>query len=309
MGILAAETIIAWQSHEGPRISQSNGLDVVECLLCGFRHVVPLPDPQALEATYRETYYRDDKPTFLAHAAEDQQWAELAQNDRLDMFERLLPPKRRRLLDIGCGPGFFLRTAKARGWRTLGIEPSRQAATHARGLGLEVAQGFFNAESAPGLGRFDAIQLNNVLEHVPDPAAVLLQARDLVESGGLLCVNVPNDYSPFQIAASATTTRSEWWVAPKHHLNYFTFDSLANLLQRLDLTIAERSTSFPMELFLLMGENYTIDPALGRACHESRKKFDMALETAGLGEARRSFYRALAQAGLGREAAIIAVKP
>jgi hypothetical protein len=98
-------------------------------------------------------------------------------------------------------------------------------------------------------------------------------------------------------------------VAPKHHLNYFTFDSLANLLQRLDLKIAERSTSFPMELFLLMGENYTIDPALGRACHESRKKFDMALETAGLGEARRSFYRALAQAGLGREAAIIAVKP
>jgi hypothetical protein len=64
-----------------------------------------------------------------------------------------------------------------------------------------------------------------------------------------------------------------------------------------------------MELFLLMGENYTIDPALGRACHESRKKFDMALEMAGLGEARRSFYRALAQAGLGREAAVVAVKP
>lgn len=309
MGIAAAETTIAWQSHEGVRISQAHGLDVIECVLCGFRHVVPLPDPNALEATYRDAYYRDEKPTFLAHATEDQNWAELAQKDRLEAFERLLPHSRRRLLDIGCGPGFFLRTAQARGWQALGIEPSRQAAAHARSLGLAVEEGFFNAQSAPALGRFDAIQLNNVLEHVPDPAAVLIEARALLDAQGLLCVNVPNDYSPFQLAASAATTHSEWWVAPQHHLNYFDFASLAGLLDRLGFKIAERSTSFPMEMFLLMGENYTVDPALGRARHEARKKFDLALEAAGLGQARRSFYRALADAGLGREAALIAIKP
>src|SRR5580698_6909018 len=186
MGIVAAETVIAWQSHEGLRISKSNGLDVIDCAMCGFRHVVPLPDSRALEATYREAYYRDEKPTFLAHAGEDQDWAELAQNDRLDAFERLVPAQRRRLLDIGSGPGFFLKTAKARGWQALGIEPSRQAAGHARSLGLEVAEGFFNAETAPGLGRFDAIQLNNVLEHVPYPTETLLLAREMLESGGLL---------------------------------------------------------------------------------------------------------------------------
>lgn len=309
MGIAAAETVIAWHSHEGLRISQSQGLDVIECAMCGFRHVVPLPDARALEATYREEYYRDEKPTFLSHAGEDQQWAELAQNDRLEAFERLLPAHRRRLLDIGSGPGFFLKTAKARGWRVLGIEPSRQAAAHARSLGIEVAEGFFNADTAPGLGRFDAIQLNNVLEHVPDPASLLIEARGLLEPGGLLCVNVPNDYSPFQIAARAATTRSEWWVAPRHHLNYFDFESLSNLLERLDFRVEDRMTSFPMEMFLLMGENYTVDPALGRACHERRKRFDHALETAGFASARRAFYRALAAAGLGREAAVVAVKP
>ena len=308
MGAAAAETTIAWQSHEGRRISESNGLDVIECLMCGFRHVVPLPDARALERTYRDTYYRDDKPTFISHASEDQQWAELAQDDRLKIFERILPQSRRRLLDIGCGPGFFLKTAKLRGWRGLGIEPSRQAATHARSIGVAVTEGFFNAESAPGLGRFDAVQLNNVLEHVPDPAATLLEAGALLEPNGVLCVNVPNDYSPFQIAARLAVTQSEWWVAPSHHLNYFDFESLAGLLQRLGFTVAERTTSFPMELFLLMGDNYTVDPALGRDCHNRRKKFDLALEAAGLGEARRAFYHALAKAGLGREAAIIAVK-
>jgi SAM-dependent methyltransferase len=309
MGIVAAETVIAWQSHEGLRISQAAGLDVIDCTMCGFRHVVPLPDSRALEAVYRENYYRDEKPTFLAHAGEDQDWAELAQNDRLDAFERLVPAQRRRLLDIGSGPGFFLKTAKVRGWQALGIEPSRQAARHARSLGLEVAEGFFNAETAPGLGRFDAIQLNNVLEHVPDPAALLIEARELLEPNGVLCVNVPNDYSPFQIAARAATTRSEWWVSPKHHLNYFDFDSLSGLLERLGFRIAERMTSFPMELFLLMGDDYTTDPALGRASHAKRKRFDQALEAAGFGQTRRAFYRALASAGIGREAAVLAVRP
>jgi 2-polyprenyl-3-methyl-5-hydroxy-6-metoxy-1,4-benzoquinol methylase len=309
MGIAAAATVIAWQSHEGPRLSQANGLDIIDCTMCGFRHVVPLPDARALERIYREAYYRDEKPSSLSHSGEDQEWAELAQNDRLAAFERLLPHKRRRLLDIGSGPGYFLRTAKARGWRVLGVEPSRQAVDCARRLGIEVAEGFFNAETAEGLGRFDAIQLNNVLEHVPDPATVLIAARELLESGGVLCVNVPNDYSSFQIAAAATTTRSEWWVAPRHHLNYFDFGSIGDLLERLDFEIVERMTSFPMEVFLLMGENYTVDPALGRACHTKRKRFDLALEAAGLGIARREFYRALAAAGLGREAAVIAVKP
>ena len=64
-----------------------------------------------------------------------------------------------------------------------------------------------------------------------------------------------------------------------------------------------------MEAFLMMGENYIGDPALGRACHNRRKNFDLAFEAAGLKETRRAFYRALAEAGLGREAVVIAVKP
>ena len=42
-------------------------------------------------------------------------------------------------------------------------------------------------------------------------------------------------------------------------------DPLSGLLSRLGLDVRERTTSFPMEAFLMMGENYTSDPALGRA--------------------------------------------
>jgi 2-polyprenyl-3-methyl-5-hydroxy-6-metoxy-1,4-benzoquinol methylase len=309
MRALAAQTTVVWGDHEGPLVTKLKTHEVIACRVCGFRHVVPLPDPSELESAYREKYYTEEKPTFLAHAAEDADWGEIAARDRLEGFERLLPAERRHLLDIGSGPGFFLKTAQARGWRVLGIEPSRQAAAHARTLGVQVVEGFFNAETAAGLGQYDVVHLNNVLEHVPNALEIVCLARDLLSPGGLLCLNVPNDFSSFQTAAQKTLDLKEWWVAPPHHLNYFDFDSLTDLLPRLGLPLAERTTTFPMELFLLMGMNYTADSALGRSCHAQRKRFDLALEQSGFIETRRSFYRALAAAGLGREIVIIAKKP
>jgi len=311
MPAVAAETAerhIAWESHEGPCIAAKDGYDIIHCDMCGFRHAVPLPTPESLTREYEENYYSAEKPTFLEHAGEDQDWAELAQNDRLEAFERLLGAGRRRLLDIGSGPGFFLKTAKNRGWNVTGVEPSRQAAAHARGMGLPIVEGFFGADLAVQLGRFDAVNLNNVLEHLPDPIAILRAARDVLEPGGAICVNVPNDFSPLQIAAAATRGTGEWWLAPPHHLNYFDFATLAALLERLGFRVAEKTTSFPIEAFLLMGDNYRADPPLGRVVHGKRKKFDLALEAAGLKEVRRAFYRALAETGIGREAVVIAVK-
>ena len=195
-----------------------------------------------------------------------------------------------------------------RGWTAHGIDPSRQAVAHARGLGAPVTEGFFNSDTANALCRFDAVHLNNVLEHIPDPAHLVALAHDLLEPGGIICINVPNDFSALQIAAMGAAPTSDWWVAPPHHLNYFDFDSLTNLLKRQGFTSKARTTSFPMEAFVMMGENYVGDAVLGRACHNKRKKFDLAFEAAGLTEVRRAFYRALAETGLGREAVIIAVK-
>ena len=143
---------------------------------------------------------------------------------------------------------------------------------------------------------------------MPNPLRIVRLARGLLAAGGLICLNVPNDFTPFQAGARAALSLPEWWVAPPHHLNYFDFESLSQLITSQGFAIAERGTSFPMELFLLMGLDYTKDPALGRACHKQRKMFDLGLESAGLKETRRAFYRALAHAGIGREALLIATK-
>ena len=309
MGAASAEKTIEWRGHSGPLLAHIKDHDILDCRACGFRHAIPLPAAHELEEAYRENYYAEEKPTFLNHAAEDQAWAELAQIDRLEIFERLLPSSRRTLLDVGSGPGFFLKTAQARGWSVTGIEPSRQAAAYARELGVKVVEGFFSAESAATLGHYDVVHMNNVLEHIPDPIELVRIARNVMNPGGIICINVPNDFSPFQFAASAAHNVRQWWLAPPHHLNYFDFASLTGLVERLGMTVVERSTSFPMEAFMMMGENYIDDPVLGRACHTKRKNFDLALDNAGLKSVRRAFYRALAEQGIGREVILIARLP
>ena len=90
-------------NHDGALVTPSHGFDAITCAICAFRHVIPLPDTAELERAYRETYYAQEKPNFPAHAGEDEDWASLAGSDRLESFERLLRPERRRLLDRGSG--------------------------------------------------------------------------------------------------------------------------------------------------------------------------------------------------------------
>src|ERR1051326_4746284 len=201
-------------AHLGPAIAERPDHSIIDCQACGFRHALPLPDATAMAKEYRENYYATEKPNFLLHAGEDQDWFLLSQTDKLEMLERLLPPSRRRLLDVGCGPGFFLSTAIKRGWQAHGIEPSRQAAAHARELGAAVTEGFFDAESAAKLGHFDSITLTNMLEHVPDPLAILTMARGMLEPGGAILVGVPNDFSPMQLAARAEIGLTDRWGPP-----------------------------------------------------------------------------------------------
>jgi SAM-dependent methyltransferase len=210
---------------------------------------------------------------------------------------------------VGSGPGFFLAHGAARGWSVRGIEPSAQAVSHSRALGLEVTQAFLNESTAPALGTFDVAHMNEVLEHVPDPRALVGVVGALLDPGGLVAVMVPNDYSPIQAALRGACGFAPWWVAPPHHVNYFDVGSIQRLLaERFEVVSVE--TSFPIDMFLLMGEseNYIGNDAVGRACHARRKAFELALARAGQSGLKHEMYRRLAELGVGRDVYIVARK-
>lgn len=290
-----------WQGHAGVILDSRGEFDVIDCGPCRFKHIVPIPSEAALRGLYQDDYYAREKPLYLEQHQQDLPWWNVVHGERYDTLEELLPQTRRRIIEIGSGPGFFLLHGKQRGWTTVGIEPAAQAAAHGRALGLEVIEEFFAEDLIPRLGTFDAVHLSDVLEHVPDPAHLLTLARRLLGPGGVICVAVPNDYNPFQSALRSACGYPPWWLAPPHHINYFDFSSLAGLLERGGFEIVLREATFPIDLFLLMGDNYVGNDALGRQCHGKRKQLELNLDRAGLRMLKRQWYRQLAQLGIGRE--------
>ncbi len=297
-----------WEDHEGVLCESRDGFDVIDCESCRFRHIIPLPSKEELENVYRDEYYSAEKPLYIERYLEDLDWWNLTYSERYDIFEEILPPARRRILDVGSGPGYFLLHGKQRGWETLGIEPSSQAASHSSGLGLDIVEDFLSEGTASGLGRFDVIHMSDVLEHVPDPAGLIRLSRSLLLPGGLFCVVVPNDFNPFQSALRDACGFDPWWVAPPHHINYFDHNSLKRLLVENGLEIVSLTSTFPIDMFLLMGQNYVGNDSLGRKCHQMRMSFEQNLEKAGMGELKIELYHALASLGLGREVFLIGRK-
>ncbi|GHF19491.1 type 12 methyltransferase [Kordiimonas sediminis] len=291
-------------THTGKVVSHVPGHDIIDCQNCGFLHVSPLPTEAELTKLYQQDFYQSEKPEYIAASEQDGAWHDIEYGLRLDLAHEHLGHAGK-VLDIGCGPGNFLQVARKQGWDAYGIEPSSVAADHAKSLGLDVQTGFFPDDFNHEAGSFDFIHMSEVLEHVPSPTEVIQAAKQLLRPDGVLTISVPNDFSPLQMAAAKAVSADQWWVVPDHHLNYFTMDSLEKILRAQCLTCIDRTTNFPMELFLLMGQDYTADPAIGKQCHQLRKKFDQNLNQIDK-DLLKKFYRHLAGINMGRLAIITA---
>ena len=261
-----------------------------------------------MEHAYQHDYYTKEKPLYIERYKEDLEWWNLVYSQRYEILEQYLPSTQRRILDIGSGPGFFLLNGKERGWDVKGIEPSFEAAEHSRGLGLDIENVFFSKQTAPRLGTFDVINMGEVLEHIPDPMPLLRLIHDQLNENGMVCIIVPNDFNPFQIILRDYLGFKPWWVAPPHHINYFDFNSLTNLVERCGFMVVHKESTFPIDMFLLMGDNYIGKDELGRSCHTKRMNFEKGISRSGGNKLLEDLYSTFADHGLGREVVIFARK-
>ena len=211
----------SWNDHEGPVLDSVDGFDVIECALCSFNHIVPIPSAQELTNIYKEDYYTKDKPLYIEKVKEDELWWEMVNSERFELFENYLDRSRRRILEVGSGPGLFLLKGKELGWQTLGFEPSTLAAEYSSKLGLDIINDFLTEDRIKDIGKFDVVYMHEVLEHIAEPLDLLRRANSLLDPGGLVSVVVPNDYNPFQTVLHSKMGFEPWWVAPPHHINYF----------------------------------------------------------------------------------------
>ncbi|MFZ0043149.1 MAG: class I SAM-dependent methyltransferase [Solirubrobacteraceae bacterium] len=178
----------------------------------------------------------------------------------LERIERHVP-ERGAILDLGCWVGFLLAEARQRGWQVTGVEPSQFASDFARQrLGLSVVTSdLFSASLDPG--SFDAVTMNDVIEHLIDPGEALDHVHGLLRGGGILSLALPDAGS-----AVARTLGKRWWSVLPTHVQYFTRNSMVILLQSHGFQVLEVSTApkaFTVRYYLNRISGYS--GGLGRA--------------------------------------------
>ena len=191
----------------------------------------------------RADYYLDD--TAREAAAAKLAWVEAH------------VPNRGVLLDIGANVGHFAKAAAAR-FETTAIEPNVHAVRWARErLHAPVAAGSIYDAHPAFAGRFDAVTLFDVIEHLPDAKGALAQCRRWLRPGGRLFVTTPDAGS---LAARVMG----------RHWHYIDLDEHIGLLSRATLGRLLADCGFRAIAWRSVGRRYRFSYVEARLRHLAR---------------------------------------
>ena len=221
--------------------------NLVECHNCGLVYLNPRPTRDRIGRYYpEENYYayqdldsedwnnfRQKVKSFILECqpgyAQNLTWL---RRIVWSWFKRSLMvqvpyQKGGRILDVGCGNGFFLKWMQKHGWETHGVEISKAACQVAQRNGLEVFNGELQQAKFPP-GYFDAITISQVLEHLHSPGRCLKECQRILKRRGRLIVGVPN-LGSFE----ARLYQQHWFeLDVPRHLYFFTAATLNRLLSQ-----------------------------------------------------------------------------
>ena len=144
----------------------------------------------------------------------------------LDEFEPYR--KTNRILDVGCGRGWFLMEAKKRGWEVFGSEYSKRAVELCEQDGITMHQGALSKDSFEA-GSFDVVTSFEVIEHINNPKDDMACINQYLRPKGLLYVTTPNFNSLMRMYLKSDYNVIHY----PEHLSYYTKTTLVRLAVRL----------------------------------------------------------------------------
>jgi SAM-dependent methyltransferase len=201
---------------------KKNGYQLYCCPRCDVRFVFPLPN--TVQDIYSKDYFTGAEHGFGYIDYDQDKSAMVGTLEQyLDLIQQRLG-RSGSLLDVGAATGFFVEVAARHGWQSEGLELSADAVEIGKAKGRAIRQGILEEEI--GEGRYDAITMLDVLEHVPKPMETLAAVKRLLRQEGVLFINVPDVRSLL-----ARFLGKNWQaIIPPEHLTYFSVASLSAAL-------------------------------------------------------------------------------
>lgn len=191
---------------------------LVKCTRCGLQYVSPRFKGKAIV----DAYSAGEDPLFISQA----QAREKTFYDSLAYIERFIPRKGK-VLDVGTAGGSFLAAAQKRGWDVYGCEPNRWLGQWGKKhYGIDIKPGTIFDQQYKN-SQFDMVTLWDVIEHTPDPRAVLEECSRVLREDGLLIVNYPDIGSSI-----ARFMGRKWLFLTSVHLYYFTRATMTRMLRQ-----------------------------------------------------------------------------
>ncbi|MCC6383999.1 MAG: class I SAM-dependent methyltransferase [Bacteroidia bacterium] len=216
-----------------------------------------IPTGKELTAYYSVYSYTSDRPVSPVTIK--------SYHRLLDEFERYR--KTNKILDSGCGLGYFLVEAAKRGWEVYGTEFSKSAIRICSEKGIDMREGALSPEMFEDAA-FDVITSFEVLEHINNPHDEVSAISKLLRKDGLFYCTTPNFNSLLRFYLKADYNVIEY----PEHLTYYTKRTLKNLVSRHGFKSARfLSTGFSLSR-ISSSLNANVKKELGSSTDEKLRK-------------------------------------
>ena len=243
-------------------------MNLVKCRKCGLIYANPRIHESELLTRYTSSFFFDEYlPAFKATS---KSYDLTVIRSHFFLFLHLIakfytPGKR--LLDVGCGAGFFLKAAEEIGWEAEGVEIAPVASDYARNIvKVKVMEGKLEDLRLPA-EKFDLVALIETIEHLMNPLETLKEINRILKKEGVLIISTP-DYK----SLSRPFLRKNWAVlSPEEHFSVFTQKTLSRILQKAKFCV------FGIRNLLQFNPEYTHDKkrlghVLFRSLHKRLKE-------------------------------------
>lgn len=213
------------------QLSQDNKIsfDLVKCDSCGL---IQLGDLSNISEDYYDEYYMTT--SFSSQLTEYVDWLS-------DKFISTFNLSGKKLFEIGCGDGQFLKLFDEKNVITKGFEPSKVFFDEAKKKNLDVINDYFTSKVVKK-DEFDAFVSRAVFEHLKNPNEILRDIFFALKDGGVGLIEVPS----FEKAIK----QRRYYDVFTDHVAYYTKQSLGMLLERNGFELVESFNSFNDEFIV-----------------------------------------------------------